>query len=162
MRRKVLINNKNEKEILELLDEARYYHNYSCEEEKVIRICNHILKNNPENRDAMLIKAGSFQCLDREKKSFQLITKIIEKWPNHWEAYYLLGLLLFNTNEKMAMENFNRSIKLKKTFDNTIVAAQLAYFLQQDNYKEYLRCAEKIDAIRYNNYMKNFWEWEVC
>ncbi|MEK6934050.1 MAG: hypothetical protein AABW75_04190, partial [Nanoarchaeota archaeon] len=86
----------------------------------------------------------------------------IKKWPYHWEAYYLMGLLLFNTNEGLAMKNFNKSIKLKKTFDNTIVAAQLLYFLQQPNYKEYLEDAKPLDSGRYKNYMKNYWEWEIC
>lgn len=152
----------NKGEVLRLLDEARFYHNYSCEEYKAIKICDIILKENPKNRDALLIKAGSLSCLNREKESYELITKIMKKWPNHWEAYYLMGLLLFNTDEKMAMENFNKSIKLKKTFDNTICAAQLLYFLQRPNYKEYLEEAKKIDLPRYKNYMKNYWEWGIC
>ncbi|MEK6933935.1 MAG: hypothetical protein AABW75_03605, partial [Nanoarchaeota archaeon] len=61
---------------LTLLNKARYYHNYSCEEEKAIKICNSILKKYPENRDALLIKAGSLDCLGREKESFQLVSEI--------------------------------------------------------------------------------------
>ena len=152
----------NNKELLNLLNKARHYHNCLCDEEEAIKICDSIIKIEPENRDAMLIKAGSLSEINKEKESFQLITKIIEKWPNHWEAYYLMGLLLFNTNEEKAMANFNKSIKLKKTFDNTIVAAQLAYFLQQPDYKLYLEYAKRIDLIRYSKYMKNFWEWEIC
>lgn len=144
-----------------LLNKARYYHNYSCEEEKAIKLCNKVLKKDPENRDAMLIKAGSLSCFDKEKESYKLITKIIKKWPDDWEAYYLMGLLLFNTNEKMAIENFNKSIKLKKTFDNTISAAQLLYFLEDNSYKEYLKHAKKLDLYRYKSYMKNYWEWEI-
>ncbi len=149
------------KEILDLLNKARMHHNYLCDEEEAIKICNKIIKEHPENRDALLVKAGSLSCIEKEKESFRLITKIIEKWPDHWEAYYLMGLLLFNTNEKIAMENLNKSIKLKKTFDNTITAAQLAYFLRQESYKGYLEYAKKIDLPRYNAYMKNYWEWEI-
>src|SRR3989344_2547997 len=116
----------NKKELLNLLNKAREYHNYLCDE--------------------------------KEKESFQLITKIIEKWPNHWEAYYLMGLLLFNTNEKMAIENFNKSIKLKRTFDNTIAVAQLLYFLEDNRYKKHLKYAKSLDINRFHNYMKNFWE----
>jgi len=150
-----------EKNVINLLNQARYYHNNSCEEKKAIELCNKVLKKDPENIDAMLIKAGSLSCLDKEKESYQLLIKIIKKWPGHWEAYYLMGLLLFNTNEKIAIENFNKSIKLKKTFDNTISAAQLLYFLEDNNYKEYLKQAKKIDLYRYKNYMKNYWEWEI-
>ncbi|MBI2629855.1 hypothetical protein HYW76_02025 [Candidatus Pacearchaeota archaeon] len=147
--------------VVNLLNQARYCHNYLCEEKKAIELCNQALKIDPENRNAMLIKAGSFNCIGKEKDSFLLINKIIKKWPNHWEAYYLLGLLLFNTNEKMAIENFNKSIKLKKTFDNTISAAQFLYFLENNNYKEYLKEAEKFDLHGYKYYMKNYWEYEI-
>ena len=148
-------------EILRLLNKARYYHNYLEEEKKAIKICDKILKEHPENRDVLLVKAGSLSCLNKEKESFQLVTKIIERWPKHWEAYYLMGLLLFNTNEKTAMNNFIKSIELKKKFDNVIAAAQLAYFMQDEGYKILLEDAKKIDASRYKNYMNGYWEWEV-
>ena len=152
----------NKEELLNLLNKARIFHNQLCDEKEAIKICNKILKEYPEDRDAMLIKAGSLSEINKEKESFQLITKIIEKWPNHWEAYYLMGLLLFNTNEKMAIENFNKSISLKRTFDNTIAIAQLLYFLEDTHYKKHLKHAKSRDIHRFNNYMKNFWEWEIC
>ncbi len=149
---------KEEKRIISLLNEARGYHNYLCDEQEAIKICDHILKNDPKNRDALLIKAGSQSEINKEKESFQLITKIIWEWPNHWEAYYLMGLLLFNINEEKAMANLIKSIHLEKTFDNTITAAQLSYFMQNKIYKTYLEYAKEIDHIRYIKYMKNFWE----
>ena len=151
----------NRKELLRLLNEARRCHNYLCDEKEAIKICDKILKEHPENRDALLIKAGSLSEINKEKKSFQLVTKIIEKWPNHWEAYYLMGLLLFNTNEEMAMKNLIKSINLEKKFDNIITAAQLLYFMRKLGYETYLEYAKKIDSVRYNNYMKNYWEWEI-
>jgi len=152
----------NKKELLNLLNKARIFHNQLCDEKEAIKICNKILKEYPEDRDSMLIKAGSLSEINKEKESFQLITKIIEKWPNHWEAYYLMGLLLFNTNEKMAIENFNKSIKLKRAFDNSIAVAQLLYFLEDNHYKKHLKHAKSIDINRFHDYMKNFWEWEIC
>ena len=152
----------NEKELLNLLNKARIYHNQLCDEREAIKICNKILKEHPKNRDALLIKAGSLNILNKEKESFQLITQIIKEWPNRWEAYYLMGLLLFNTNEEIAMDNLIKSISLKKTFDNSITAAQLAYFMQRPSYEGYLEYAKKINPSRYKNYMKNFWEWEIC
>src|SRR3989338_4784341 len=148
----------NEKEILNLLNKARIYHNQLCDEREAIKICNKILKEHPKNRDALLIKAGSLDILNKEKESFQLITRIIREWPNHWEAYYLMGLLLFNTNEELAMKNLIKSISLEKTFDNSITAAQLAYFMQRPSYEGYLEYAKKINLCRYINYMKNCWE----
>jgi len=148
--------------IYEMLEEARHYHNCLCDEEEAIKICEQVLEKDPENIDALLIKAGSLPHINKEKEAFQLTESIIEKWPNHWEAYYLMGVLLFNTNENMAMQNFNKSISLKKTFDNSISAAQLSYFLKQPDYKRYLSYAKEIDPSRYARYMKNCWEWEVC
>lgn len=151
----------NKKEILNLLNDARIFHNHLCDEKEAIKICNRILKEHPENRDALLIKAGSLSEINKEKESFQLVTKIIKKWPNHWEAYYLMGLLLFNTNEEIAIKNLIKSINLEKKFDNTIAAAQLLYFMQKPSYEAYLEYAKKIDSVRYNNYIKNYWEWEI-
>lgn len=152
----------NKKDIPWMLDEARYYHNYLEDEKKALKICEEILKKDPCNRDALLIKAGSLSCICKEKESYLLIIEIMNKWPEHWEAYYLMGLLLFNTNEEKAMKNFNKSIALEPKFDNNICAAQLAYFMQFSDYKKYLACAKKIDPPRYANYMKNCWEWEIC
>ena len=149
-------------EISQLLNEARCLHNYFHKDEEAIKLCDKILKKDSENIDAMLVKAGSLDCLNKEKESFELITEIIEKWPDHWEAYYLLGMLLFNTNEKKALQNFKKSILLDKNFNNVIVTAQLMYFLQDSNYQNYIVQAKKIDPIRFGNYMRNYWEWEIC
>lgn len=147
--------------IQNLLNKARYYHNISLEEDKAIKICDSILKLEPENIDAMLIKAGSLHSQDKEKESYELLIKIIEKWPEHWEAYYLMGLLLFNTNEKNALKYFNKSIRLNNNFNNVIAAAQLLYFLEEQQYKEYLKEAKRLAPKRYEEYMKNYWEWEI-
>ncbi len=162
-------------EIQELLGKARYYHNIMYEEDKAIELCNKAielcnkaielcnkaLKIEPENKDAMLIKAGSLDCLGKEKEAYELIQKIIEKWPANWEAYYLMGMLLFNTNEKMAIENINKSIKLNNNFNNVIAAAQLLYFLEEKKYNEYLKEAKRLAPKRFEKYMEDYWEWEI-
>lgn len=152
---------QNKVKILDMLNKARYYHNYLHDEEKAIKICNKILNQDSDNRDALLIKAGSLQCLNKEKESYKLIEKIIKKWPDHWEAYYILGLLLFNTNEERAVKSLKKSISFKKSFDNLITLAQLLYFLEDANYKNYLDEAKKIDSKRFGIYMKNYWEYEI-
>lgn len=144
-------------EIQNLLNKARYCHNISCEEDKAIELCNEALKIYPENRDAMLIKAGSLDCLGKEKESFLLINEIIDKWPDDWEAYYLMGMLLFNTNETLAIKYFNKSIKLKSNFNNVIAAAQLLYFLEEKRYKEYLKEAKRLAPKRFEKYMNDYW-----
>lgn len=115
----------NKKQLSNLLYKARIFHNHLCDEKEAIKICNRILEEHPENRDALLIKAGSLGEINKEKESFQLVTEIIKKWPNHWEAYYLMGLLLFNTNEEIAMKNFIKSINLEK---NLIILLPLHSF----------------------------------
>ncbi len=150
----------NEEEIIDLLNKARYFHNYIWDEHKAIRLCNTILEHEPENRDAMLVKAGALRTLSKEKEAMYLVKKIIEKWPEYWEAYYLMGFLLFDANEDDdAMSNFIKSMALQKNFDNTIASAQTAYLMRDERYKEYLRYAKHFDPVRYNNYMKRYWEW---
>ena len=155
-------NNMDSFEIEMKLDEARYYHNILENEKKAIKICDEILKINKNNRDALLIKAGSLPYIGKEKEAFELTNKIIEMWPGHWEGHYLLGLLYFNVNENMAIRVFKKSISLKEKFDNLIALAQLLYFLEDINYKAYLIRAKKLEPDRFENYMKNYWEWEIC
>jgi len=149
-------------EIRMKLDEARYYHNILEDEKAAIKICNEILKIDENNRDALLIKAGSLLYVDKEKEAFELTNKIIDMWPDHWEAYYLLGFLYFNVNEKMAVEAFEKSIKLEENFNNTIAIAQLLYFLENPYHEKYLMKAKKLEPERFEKYMKNSWEWEIC
>ena len=117
-----------ESEINSMLNEARYLHNYLEKEDEAIKICDKILEHDPNNRDALLIKIGSLNLIGKEKEASHLIQEAINKWPEHWEAYYLLGLELFNINEKMAVDFFKKSIALESNFDNNITLAQLLYF----------------------------------
>lgn len=152
---------KGKKKIMDLLNEARFFHNTLENEQEAIKICDQILELNPDNRDALLIKAGSLPHLDRNDEANELIVNIKAKWPDHWEAYYLQGVALFNENEEKAMREFEKSIELKETFDNLISAAQLACFMQRPVYKEYLGKAKKLDQKRFDNYMKSYWENET-
>ncbi len=149
------------KKIMDLLNEARFCCNVSADDEEAISICDKILQLEPDNRDAMLIKAGSLPRVDRISEAKELIGKIKSMWPNHWEAYYLQGVAMFNENEQEAMREFEKSLDLEERFDNLISAAQLAYFMQRPIYKEYLAKAGKLDRGRFNNYMKNYWENEL-
>lgn len=155
------IRKATKKKINDLLNEARFLHNRLKDEEEAIRICDKILQLEQDNRDALLIKAGSLPYLGRKEEALELIIKIKGKWPDHWEAYYLNGLRLFNENEEEAMREFEKSIGLKETFDNLISAAQLAYFMSSPSYKDYLGKAKKLDQRRFDGYMRNYWENEV-
>ena len=99
--------------------------------------------------------------LGRKKESLYLINSIKDKWSNHWEAYYLLGLHLFNKNERKAMQAFKKSLELEERFDNLVSAAQLAYFMGKHNYQKYLDKAEKLDPQRFKNFMKTCWTYDL-
>jgi|GEM_PF-1272669 len=147
--------------IFDLLDKARYHRNVSCNDKKAIKICDEILDMDENNRDAMLIKAGALGHIGRNKESLYLINSIKDKWSNHWEAYYLLGLHLFNKNERKAMQAFKKSLELEERFDNLVSAAQLAYFMGKHNYQKYLDKAEKLDSQRFKNFMKTCWTYDL-
>jgi tetratricopeptide (TPR) repeat protein len=148
--------------ICRLLDEDRNLHNIAYESEKAIPICDEILKLDKDNRDALLIKAGALHTINKEKEAYELLIDIVDKWPYHWEAYYVLGIMFFNTNEEKAAEFFEKSLELKETFDNLTFYAQLLYFLRDSKYKTLLMKAQKLDPIRFKRFMKEYWEWEIC
>ena len=148
--------------ICKLLGEARRLHNITYESEKAIPLCDEILRLDKDNRNALLIKAGALHKINKEKEAYDLLIYIINKWPDHWEAYYLLGITFFNTNEKKAAEFFEKSLELKETFDNLTFYAQLLYFLRDSKYKRLLMKAQKLDPIRFKRFMKEYWEWEIC
>ena len=152
---------ENEATVFELLDKARYHRNISCNDKKAIKICDEILEIDENNRDAMLLKAGALSSIGKDKDSLNLINSIKEKWPEHWEAYYLLGLHLFNKNERKAMQAFKKSLGLEERFDNLVSAAQLAYFMGKPNYQEYLDKAEKLEPKRFKNFMKTCWTYDL-
>lgn len=143
-----------------LLQEARYCRNVSENDRRAIKLCDRMLAQDPNHRDALLIKAGALGSLGRQSESLQLIRRIMQKWPNHWEAHYLLGLRLFNEDEQAAMQALQKSLGLEERFDNLVVTAQLAYFMGHLDYQEYLEKAELLDPPRFHNYMKTCWSYD--
>lgn len=150
-----------EQEIETLLLQARQLRNVEFNDIKAIVICDKILKIAPENRDAMLIKAGALVQLNKELEFLKLVKLIITKWSNHWEAYYLMGLFLFNLDGKQALFYLERSLNLDENFDNIVVYAQLSYFNGKHDYMNYLEKAKSIDKKRYDNYMKTVWTYDL-
>ncbi len=150
-----------QRKIEKMLNQARYHRNISENDGEAIKICDQILEIDKDNRDAMLIKAGALGGLYRNEEALRYINAIREKWPNHWEAYYLLGLQLFNKDEKKAMQALKKSLQCKETFDNLVVMAQLSYFVGEHAYQEYLDKAEKLDPVRFKRFMKNSWTYEL-
>jgi hypothetical protein len=147
--------------IFSLLDEARYHRNATCNDKKAIKICEKILEIDENNRDAMLIKAGALGQIGKNKASLELIEQIIKIWPEHWEAYYLKGLRLFNKNERKAMQLFKKSLEKEERFDNLVSAAQLAYFMGKNNYEDYLDKAKELDPERFESFMKTCWTYDL-
>ncbi len=149
-------------EIQSLLNKARYHRNISCKDKKAIKICDRILKIDPNNRDAMLIKAGALNSIFKIDEAKDLINHIIKKWPNHWEAYYLLSGHYFSVHEDdKALELIDKSIELDERFDNVIQKAQMLYLIGKDNYMEFVEKAKRIDKERAENFMKNVWIYDM-
>ena len=144
-----------------MLDRARFLKNELGKAKKAIKLCDKILKIDPDNRDAMLIKAGGLKELGEVQRFLSLSKEIIKKWPGHWEAYYLLSLFSFAVNEDdKALELMLKSICLGDNFDNVISYGQMLYLTGDHEYSEYVDRARKIDAKRARNFMKNHWIWD--
>ena len=149
-------------EINSMLDEARFVKNQLGYPKKAIKICDKILKIDDSCRDAMLIKAGAFGELFYIDEALELIKKIIQKWPEHWEGYYLLALNLTTTNnDEEGLKAINKSIELNENFDNVISKAQMLYFMGKSDYIEFVENAKKIDSKRTENFMQNHFIYDV-
>ena len=104
---------KNNKEIIHLLSEARFIKNNLGQTKKAIGICDKILKIDASCRDAMLIKAGALGEMFLLDEARKLISQIIEKWPKHWEGYYLLASNYFAREEdEEALKAIDKSVEL--------------------------------------------------
>ncbi len=152
---------KNEK-IIDMLNEARFLKNGLGEPKKAINICNKIIKIDSSCRDAMLIKAGALNEMFLLDEAGKLINRIVEKWPVHWEGYYLLALNLFSKEEdEEGFKAIDRSIELNENFDNIITKAQMLYLLGKGDYMEYVEKAKRIDKKRAENFMKCHFAYDV-
>ncbi len=145
------------KVVLEMLNEARYMKNVLNNPKKAIKLCDKILEFSPENRDALLIKAGGLQESMYFNEALTLIQKIIEKCPQHWEAYYLAGMNHFCQGKDLeAVEMIDKSVECKETFDNVIAKAQMLCIWGKD-YQPWLDKAKVMDESRAANFMKHHW-----
>ena len=153
---------KRETEIMCMLEEARFLKNNLGQPKKAINLCNEILDMDSSCRDAMLIKAGAMNetfLLDEAEK---LIRHIVEKWPAHWEGYYLLALnCLSREEDEEGLKAIDKSVELDENFDNLITKAQMLYLLGTGDYKEYVEKARKIDKQRTENFMKTHFTYDV-
>lgn len=145
-----------------MVNEARILKNVLEEPKKSIFMCDNILKLDKENRDAMLIKAGALKELGKLDQFVVLVKEIIQKWPDHWEAYYLLSMLHFMMNEDAkGLELMHKSITLEENFDNVIIYGQMLYLSGVQEYASYIEKAKKIDKPRAENFLKNEWVWDI-
>ena len=144
-----------------MLDEARFLKNELGNVKAAIILCDKILEIESSNIDAMLIKAGGLKELGEVESFLKLVQKIIAKWHEHWEAYYLLSLFFFATGEDTkALELMAKSIHLDENFNNVVSYAQMLYLTGDHSYTNYINKAKKIDPKRARNFMKNCWIWD--
>ena len=145
-----------------MLNEARFLNNNTENSRGAIKKCDKILKIDPQNRDAMLIKAGALKELGNVEEFLELVRKIIKKWPEHWEAYYLLSMSCFMMNEyNKALELMQHSMRLNGNFDNVMSYAHILYHTGDQDYIKYVDNAKKMDKERAENFLKNVWIWDV-
>ena len=143
--------------IVKMVEEARYIKNVLENPQKAIKLCNKILEMDAENHDALLIKAGGLQELTYLSEALTLIQKIIEKWPQHWEAYYLAAMNHFSQErDQEASDMIDKSVERKETFDNVIAKAQMLSIWGKE-YNSWLKKAKQMDEKRTNNFMKHYW-----
>ena len=145
-----------------MLDEARFLKNYAGDAKKAIKLCDKILKIDPDNRDAMLIKAGGLNELGKAEEFVRLTKSIVQMWPDHWEAYYLMSMPLFALNEdEAALKLMEKSLDLNENFNNVSIYAQMLYLTGRSDYIEYVEKMTKLDAARADSFMKNVWVWDM-
>jgi len=145
-------------EILEMINEARILRNKIGDPDSTIDTCEKILKLSPDNRDALLLKAGALGELGRFEEEADVLAKILELYPDNHEVYYLYALRSFSLGRNNeALRYIDMSLERYETFSNVITKAQILHLMGDEDYKKYLKKAEQIDKKRLNNFMKNCW-----
>src|SRR3989344_2022998 len=153
---------KQSENIMSMLNEARVLKNSLGKPKQSIAVCDKILKIDSSCRDAMLIKAGALNEMFLLDKAGELINQVVEKWPAHWEGYYLLALNCFSKeDDEEGLKAIDKSIELNENFDNLITKAQMLYLLGKGDYMDYVEKAKKIDKKRAENFMKNHFAYDV-
>ncbi|MDI6738110.1 MAG: hypothetical protein QME12_06375 [Nanoarchaeota archaeon] len=144
--------------ITAMLDEARIVKNYLGKPKKAIKLCDEILKISPSNKDALLIKAGALGKLFELNKSDEILSFVMQRYPGDWEAYWLYAGHCFALGkDEKALEMIDKSLELRRTFDNVISKAQHLHLMGKGGYAELIAEAAKMDKKRAENFMKKHW-----
>jgi len=147
-----------ELDVMLMIDEARILKNEVGDMGGTLKLCEKILKLSPDNRDALLLKAGALGELGRFKEEAEILAEIIRLYPENHEVYYLLALRFFSMGEDdKALRYIDMSLERGETFDNLIAKAQFLHLMEDEEYKKYLKKAERLDKKRFDNFMKNCW-----
>ncbi|NCO97331.1 MAG: hypothetical protein COY38_01195 [Candidatus Aenigmarchaeota archaeon CG_4_10_14_0_8_um_filter_37_24] len=142
-----------------LINKARVMKNQMGDYEGAMEVIEEILELSPNNRDGLLLKAGAFGELGMLKDQEKILNKIIKLYPENAEVYCLMAMKHFRINEdEEAMKYIDMSLEKGENFDNLITKAQFLHLMSgKENYRKYLKKAEKIDKKRLENFMKNIW-----
>jgi tetratricopeptide (TPR) repeat protein len=122
-----------------------------------------ILTLDPENEDALLIKAEALTHLDRVMDSDIILDGVLERNPGSVTAHILS---VFNSMAVMdlgkALEYADRGLEIApEEFDLVMSKAQLLYWLGDPEYKLWIERAQGIDWDRTLEFMEFHWIKEV-
>lgn len=85
--------------------------------DKMLELCNEILKLNPQNAEAYYNRGVAYQAKNESEKALNDYTKTIDLNENYTNAYYNRALL-YEKDKKfnLALDDYNKTIKLKPAF----------------------------------------------
>ncbi|MCX6804213.1 MAG: tetratricopeptide repeat protein [Candidatus Diapherotrites archaeon] len=129
------------------------------EYDKALNECEYILKNEPKNVEALLLKFEALTGLNEMAQAMKILGKCKLLEPeNPYISFHLAAMLILKQDFKGAINEINKALeKDEKNFDFLVLKAQALYMTNEQTYTEYLKQAEKVDRKRALNFFDNYW-----
>ncbi len=118
-------------DVLLMIDEARILKNEVGDRTGALKLCEKILKLSPDNRDALLLKAGALGESGRLREEAEILAETIRLYPENAEVYYLCALKFFAMGEDdEALKYIDTSLERDENFNNLITKAQFLHLMR--------------------------------
>ena len=121
--------------------------------------CNELIRMNPKNDDALLLKIEALFGLGRLEEIESILQECKKINPSDPFIHFHQANLFFAKRElETALEEINKALEADPDcFDFLILKAQLLFLLNNDSYRDLIEKARKIDGKRVENFFKKFW-----
>jgi len=126
---------------------------------EAIEMCNELIRINPENDDALLLKVEALTGLGKFEEIEPILRECSKINPhNPFVYFHQAELFLVRRNLEAALDSINKSLEMNPDcFGFLIMKAQLLFLLNNESYKDLVEKTRKLDGKRLENFLKKIW-----